>query len=64
MKVGHIDFADSRTGDAPQPGAGMRVPTTREVLEEMFQLLEDYAPAWYTEQLHDRAVAALTDQPV
>lgn len=36
-----------------------RVPTTREVLEELFQLLEDYAPIWYTEELHDRAVAAL-----
>jgi hypothetical protein len=29
------------------------------VLEELFELLEDYAPTWYTEELHNRAVAAL-----
>ena len=36
-----------------------RVPTTREVLEELFQLLEEYAPTWYTEEHHNRAVEAL-----
>ena len=30
-----------------------------EVFAEMFELLEDYAPAWYSEDLHDRALAAL-----
>jgi len=30
-----------------------------EVYEEMFQLLEDYAPSWYTEDLHNRAAAGL-----
>jgi hypothetical protein len=29
------------------------------VLEELFELLEDYGPAWYTKENHDRAVAAL-----
>jgi hypothetical protein len=29
------------------------------VLKELFELLEDYAPIWYTKELHDRAVAAL-----
>ena len=29
------------------------------VLREMFELLEDYAPIWYTEELHNRASAAL-----
>lgn len=32
-------------------------PTT--VLRELFELLEDYAPAWYTEEMHHRAMAAL-----
>jgi hypothetical protein len=36
-----------------------RIPTTREVLQELFQLLEEYAPTWYTEEHHNRAVAAL-----
>ncbi len=29
------------------------------VLEELFVLLEDYAPAWYTAEHHNRALAAL-----
>jgi hypothetical protein len=30
-----------------------------EVLEELYLLLEDYAPAWYTEFHHERAKAVL-----
>jgi hypothetical protein len=30
-----------------------------EVLRELFNLLEQYAPMWYTEEHHNRAVAAL-----
>jgi hypothetical protein len=30
-----------------------------EVFAELFTLLEDYAPTWYSEELHDRAEAAL-----
>ena len=29
------------------------------ILRELFELLEDYAPTWYTEELHNRAGAAL-----
>lgn len=29
------------------------------VLRELFELLEDYSPVWYTEETHERAVAAL-----
>ena len=29
------------------------------VFREMFNLLEEHAPAWYTEQHHSQAVAAL-----
>ena len=29
------------------------------VLRELFELLEDYAPSWYTEEHHKRVVAAL-----
>lgn len=29
-----------------------------EAFVELFELLEDYAPVWYTEQLHNRAVVA------
>ena len=30
-----------------------------EVLRELFNLLEQYAPTWYTEEHHNRAVGAL-----
>ena len=35
-------------------------PTPRAVLQELFDLLEEYAPTWYTEELHDRATEALS----
>jgi hypothetical protein len=30
-----------------------------DVFHELFDLLEQYAPVWYTEEQHNRAVAAL-----
>lgn len=30
-----------------------------EVYAEMFHLLEEYGPVWYTEELHERAAAGL-----
>jgi hypothetical protein len=39
--------------DQRQPAAG------NAVLRELFELLQDYAPSWYTEELHNRAAAAL-----
>lgn len=29
------------------------------VFADMFELLEEYAPAWYSEEMHKRAEAAL-----
>lgn len=31
------------------------------VLKELFELLEEYGPTWYTEELHIRARIALTN---
>ena len=31
----------------------------KEVLAELVELLEEYAPAWYTKEHHKRALAAL-----
>lgn len=31
----------------------------REALKMLYDLLEDYAPAWYTEEHHNKAEAAL-----
>lgn len=38
-----------------------RIDHVKAALHELFQLLEDYAPTWYTEEHHDRAMAALQD---
>jgi prephenate dehydrogenase len=64
MNVERMDLANSHLGAFSQDEPTKGVPTTREVLEELFQLLEDYAPAWYTEEHHDRAVAALLGRRV
>jgi len=29
------------------------------ILRELFELLQDYSPMWYTEELHNRTAAAL-----
>jgi hypothetical protein len=36
-----------------------RSPSPSEVLEELVKLLEKYGPSWYTEEHHNRAMAAL-----
>ena len=36
-----------------------KVLSPQTVLKELFVLLEDYAPTWYTKEHHDRAIAAL-----
>lgn len=37
-----------------------RILNPEVVLKELFELLEDYAPTWYTEEIHNRAAAVLT----
>lgn len=39
--------------------AGPEPATCEEVLEELFLLLEEYGPVWYTEEHRNRIVAAL-----
>ena len=38
-------------------------PSEAEVLLELFNLLEQYAPMWYAEEHHNRAVTALRSSP-
>jgi len=57
MNVEHLDRM-SISSLEPEKDARC-VPSQRVVLEELFKLLEDYAPAWYSEEHHNRAVAAL-----
>jgi hypothetical protein len=48
--------APQRLSANPQPHQAI---TAKAALEELFELLEDYAPVWYTEEHHDRAIKAL-----
>jgi hypothetical protein len=36
----------------------------RAVLQEVFQLMEEYGPIWYTEDLHNRIQIALSEHKV
>ena len=55
--------ADSLSADSMSTEAADRAPLPAldpaTVLRELFELLEDYSPVWYSEDHHDRAVAAL-----
>ena len=55
----HVNLTASSTREISNSDETERAPTTREVLEELFHLLEDYAPIWYTEEQHNRILAAL-----
>ena len=59
MNVEYVQSFDSYTLRTTSSDEREPTPTTLEVLEELFHLLEDYAPTWYTEEHHNRAVAAL-----
>ncbi len=62
MNVNHLEIASPSARDLENTMAHRSAPTPLAVLEELFLLLEDYAPAWYTEEHHNRAVAALLDR--
>jgi hypothetical protein len=59
VDVGRLDQTNSKNGKHTPPLQEQRTASPRAVLEELFLLLEDYAPVWYTQEHHDRAVAAL-----
>ena len=44
---------------APNNAPAKKSSAVTTVLEELFVLLEDYGPVWYTQEHHDRAVDAL-----
>jgi hypothetical protein len=47
-------------GNVNAASSSGRAPSIAEaavIYAEIFQLLEEYAPVWYTEELHERAAA-------
>lgn len=54
----HFEVApDLNIAPHNEPANNASAVTT--ALEELFVLLEDYGPIWYTQEHHDRAVHAL-----
>ena len=55
-------MAYSARRNAPKPSSEISKEShvsAETALRELFDLLEDYAPSWYTEEHHNRAEAAL-----
>jgi hypothetical protein len=59
MRVQQLEVTDVPTNNFADFAGTRRASGPREVLEEVFELLEDYGPIFYTEDLHNRIVAAL-----
>jgi hypothetical protein len=53
------DQTNSNNGKHASAEKEPTAPSVRTVLEEVFELLEDYGPVWYTEEHHDWILAAL-----
>lgn len=47
---------------APDNARTKKTYDAKTVLEELFLLLEDYGPVWYTQEHHDRAVSVLLER--
>ena len=59
MNAERWDQTNSKNGKHASATKEPTAPSVRTVLEEVFELLEDYAPLWYTEEHHERILAAL-----
>ena len=55
MRGGAFRGGKTRAG-SPKEAESMK---TKAVLQELFELLESYAPPWYSEEHRDRTIAAL-----
>ena len=57
----NLQHRTERSFQLAEPESGMEVDRVRllDALEELHRLLEEYAPAWYTQEHHEKAEAAL-----
>ena len=53
------EFEERSGGRHKKPSLEAQSVYVAEVFRELFNLLEQYAPVWYTEEHHNRALAAL-----
>jgi hypothetical protein len=53
------EFEERSGGLRKEPAPEAQSVRVEEAFRELFNLLEQYAPVWYTEDYHNRALAAL-----
>ena len=53
------ELTRSRRHSCEGPDAKVQLARATDALAELYQLLEDYAPAWYSEHHHKKAESAL-----
>jgi hypothetical protein len=53
------ESTQSRQHSSEVPDAKVQLARATDALAELYQLLEDYAPAWYSERHHKKAESAL-----
>ena len=54
-----FELTRSRRHSYAGPDAKVQLAQATDALAELYQLLEDYAPAWYSEHHHKKAETAL-----
>ena len=62
MNLGHPQQSDLpryRRPSNEEADAQVQLARVTDVLAEMYELLENYAPMWYTERHHETALSAL-----
>jgi len=57
MNQNQVDEPEHSQGEQEE-SLNRKFKIVAEAFSELFELLEQYAPTWYTEQHHDRALAA------
>jgi hypothetical protein len=60
MSPKNLATSTARSATTPKRAGSVLEPPLA-IFSEMFELLEDYAPLWYSEDLHNRAARALAD---
>ncbi len=60
-KTLELVYRDKTEGSTKQ---AINDSSTRAVLRELYLLLEDYAPSWYTEEHHKRALNTILDREI
>src|SRR5215471_12237576 len=61
LRERHVNTGNPRESIPGSRSIGLAPESAESLLREVIHLLEEYAPAWYTEELHNRAKLVLGD---